>query len=155
MPERRIPIFVICTALLAITLGGCNWHWQSSGQQKTAEERRKERDEKIREEARKATERAKPELKAAGRELGKAARSAAEDAAAAAQGVWDGWTENHRTAVNINHASEKELSALPGISREDAQKIIQARPYRSKEELVRKGVLSEAHYNRVRDELTV
>lgn len=120
----------------------------------TSNRDQRERDEKTREEVAKATERIKPELKEAGKELGQAARQAAEDAKAAADGVKEGWNRDHAHPLNLNSASESELITLPGISRTDAEKIIRGRPYHNKRELVSRGILSDADYTRIRDDVS-
>jgi len=48
--------------------------------------------------------------------------------------------------VDINRASRTQLMKLPGIGRVEAVRIIAARPYRSKAELVSKQVLPEGVY---------
>jgi hypothetical protein len=131
-----------CLLFVVAALAACN---------SISSEDQRRRDEKTREEAAKATERIKPELKEAGKELGQAAREAAEDARAAAQGVKEGWNHDHAHPVNLNSATESELVSLPGITRTDAQKIIRGRPYRSKSELVSRGILPDADYGRIRD----
>jgi DNA uptake protein ComE-like DNA-binding protein len=112
------------------------------------------RDERTREEVARATERAKPAIEDAGRQLGEAAHEAADDARAAAQGVRDGWKNGQHSLVDINSASEADLLDLPGINRPAAREIIANRPYRDKHELVVKGVLSGADYQRIRDDVT-
>ena len=120
----------------------------------TTSEDQRRRDEKTREEAAKVTERIKPELKEAGKELGQAAREAAEDARAAAQGVKEGWNRDHRHPLNLNSATESDLENLPGITKTDAEKIVRGRPYRSKNELLTKRILSEPDYDQIRDYVT-
>ena len=120
-----------------------------------SEEQKRESEQKTRDEVAKATERAKPELQKAGRELKEAAKTAAEQAHAAAQGVKDGWERGGKRSINLNSASESELTELPGITRRDARKIIAGRPYDSPHELVDKGVLSEERYSQVRDRIDV
>ena len=134
-----------CMLILVTAAVGCN---------STTTEDQRRRDEKTREEAAKATERIKPELKEAGKELGQAAREAADDARAAAQGVKDGWSRDHSHPLDLNTASESDLESLPGITKTDAERIIRNRPYRSKNELVNKRIISEESYDRIRDNVT-
>ena len=56
---------------------------------------------------------------------------------------------------DLNTASEKDLASLPGIGEAGAKKIVNARPYRTKTELVRRRILDQATYNKVEDILTV
>jgi DNA uptake protein ComE-like DNA-binding protein len=43
---------------------------------------------------------------------------------------------------------------LPGINRPAARKIIEGRPYRDKHDLIDKGILSGATYQKIRDQVT-
>jgi DNA uptake protein ComE-like DNA-binding protein len=139
----RLPrILASCAVLLLAGSVSCN---------STPTQDQRQRDEKTREEAAKATERIKPDLKEAGKELGQAARQTVEDAKAAAEGVKEGWNRDHAHPLALNSASEDDLSTLPGISRADARKIIRGRPYRSKDELVTKRILSSEDYDKIRD----
>jgi DNA uptake protein ComE-like DNA-binding protein len=52
--------------------------------------------------------------------------------------------------VDINRASTSELMALPGISAEDASRIVAGRPYGSKAELTTRSVLPRATYEGVK-----
>jgi DNA uptake protein ComE-like DNA-binding protein len=53
--------------------------------------------------------------------------------------------------VDINHASIAELEKVPGLTRSWAQRIVRFRPYRSKQDLFDKGVVSSAVYDRIKD----
>lgn len=53
--------------------------------------------------------------------------------------------------LDLNGATWRALSELPGISASDADRIIANRPYRNRRALVRKSVLSEAKYDAIRD----
>lgn len=127
-------------------LSGCDFNGSSDADKRT-------REEKTRDEVAKATERAKPALEDAGRKIGKAAAEAADEAQAAAEGVREGWERGHRS-VNVNTATENELAGLPEISVRDARKIVGGRPYEDKHDLVVKGVISEAKYQKIRDRIT-
>jgi DNA uptake protein ComE-like DNA-binding protein len=99
-----------------------------------------EREARIREQAAKAAAKIKPELKQAGRDI-----------KAAAEGAKEGWKRSDGKALDLNSASPSDLETLPGISRQDARKIVANRPYRDKRELVSRNILSESEYDRIRE----
>lgn len=53
--------------------------------------------------------------------------------------------------VDVNTASQAELEALPTIGKAKATKIIAGRPWKGKDDLVAKGILSDADYAKVKD----
>jgi competence protein ComEA len=56
-----------------------------------------------------------------------------------------------KARIDLNRARADELKALPGIGDAEARKIVDGRPYQNPEQLVSKGVLSDAAYRRVKD----
>lgn len=57
--------------------------------------------------------------------------------------------------VNVNAASSRQLQRLPGLSETDAEKVIGGRPYKHKDELVSRAIISEGTYNKIKDLITV
>ena len=53
--------------------------------------------------------------------------------------------------VDINHASAAELAKIPGLTPSWAGRIVRFRPYRSKQDLVERGVLPSDVYDRIKD----
>jgi DNA uptake protein ComE-like DNA-binding protein len=142
----ELPMVFTLFVLLGL-VGGCDYNGNSTADQRA-------RDERTRDEVAKATERAKPALEEAGRQIGKAASEAADQAQAAAEGVREGWDRGGHHLVNVNAASEDELVELPGISHREAHRIVDARPYRDRHDLVVKGAISEETYAKIRDRIT-
>lgn len=53
--------------------------------------------------------------------------------------------------IDINHATAGELQKVPGMTPSWAGRIIRFRPYRTKTDLVEKGVVSSEVYERIKD----
>src|SRR5437016_184963 len=51
--------------------------------------------------------------------------------------------------MDINSATKQELMTLPGIGDAYSQKIIDGRPYRAKNQLVSKGIIPQATYDKI------
>src|SRR4030095_12706490 len=55
--------------------------------------------------------------------------------------------------LDINSASADELKALKGIGEADAKKIVENRPYKTKDELVEKKGVPKASYDKIKDQI--
>jgi competence protein ComEA len=55
--------------------------------------------------------------------------------------------------LDINSATKDQLDALPGIGEKFSQKIIEGRPYAKKSDLVRKKIIPQATYNKIKDQI--
>src|SRR5262245_12804749 len=62
-------------------------------------------------------------------------------------------TGQTRQPLDINTASMDDLTALPGIDDARAKRIMAARPYKDKDELVTKGILSQATYDKIKEQI--
>ena len=71
------------------------------------------------------------------------------DTKALVEGVKEGMGRDK--AININKASREDLLSLPGISEHEADRIIAERPFDNADDLVRRHVIPESEYDRIRD----
>ena len=103
-----------------------------------------EREREIREQAAKAAAEAKPKLEEAGREI-----------KAAVDGAKEGWEKGQQKKIDLNAATEEDLTELPGIGKHEARRIIAGRPYHDRHELVSKKILTSSAYDKLKDDVTV
>lgn len=53
--------------------------------------------------------------------------------------------------IDINHAPLEELLKIPGLTRSWAGRIVRYRPYRTKQDLLDRGVVPSEVYGRIKD----
>jgi DNA uptake protein ComE-like DNA-binding protein len=82
-----------------------------------------------------------------------ATAAAKRDAGAITRGVVEGLTRKGPT--DINTASAQDLEKLPDVTAAEAQAIIIGRPYENTSQLVKRHILSKAHYNKIRAQIGV
>ncbi|MBD8905307.1 ComEA family DNA-binding protein [Methylorubrum zatmanii] len=81
------------------------------------------------------------------------APAATPPAAPKADAKADAKSDAKGALIDINSASAEELSQLKGIGEARSAAIVKGRPYRGKDDLVRKKILPEAVYAGIKDKI--
>ena len=84
------------------------------------------------------------------RRTAEATETVRRDAKAMAEGVKEGMGRDHK-AININKASREELLTLPGLTEHEADRIVAQRPFDNADDLVRRRVIPESEYDKIRE----
>jgi competence protein ComEA len=132
--QRRLKtsgLTLMVVALFAFGMAGCG-------------DNSAERDKEIHDEAAKAAAQAKP-----------AVEEATQAVKAAVEGAKEGWENGSKQLVDLNSASEDDLTGLPGVGKHEAKRIIAGRPYKDPHDLVKRKILSASAYARLKDDVTV
>jgi DNA uptake protein ComE-like DNA-binding protein len=75
------------------------------------------------------------------------------DTKAVAQGLKEGLS--NKRSVDLNKANKDDLTSLPGVTSQKADRIIAERPYANAHQLVTRRILSEDEYSQVQDRVVV
>jgi hypothetical protein len=73
------------------------------------------------------------------------------DTKAMVEGVKEGMASDK--TVNINKASREDLLNLPGITEREADRIISERPLDNTDELVKRRIIPQTEYDKIRDRI--
>ncbi len=77
------------------------------------------------------------------------------DTKAVAEGVRDGLRRpSAGKPLNLNTATQAQLTQLPGINDEEAARIVANRPYRTAHDLVDRKLITPAEYKQIAPEVT-
>ncbi|HEV2425481.1 MAG TPA: hypothetical protein VGZ29_11700 [Terriglobia bacterium] len=144
--QSRKFLALLFAPLLAFGLSACNSRSRAQTQS--------EKDQETRQKVADATAKAKQEGEKAAQELRQEAREAGHEAKVAAQGVNEGWHRDQQGRLDINSATEPELRSV-GFTTSQARQIINGRPYKTRHELVARGIITPSGYSNIRDRITV
>jgi len=74
------------------------------------------------------------------------------DTKAVVEGVREGLSRDK--TVNLNTATDDQLTTLPGVTHARAERVIAGRPYDDPHDVVTRHILSEEEYKRIKDRIT-
>lgn len=77
---------------------------------------------------------------------------AKKDAKAVAEGLREGWNRNK--PLDLNTATRDQLRSLPGMTAEEADRVIAGRPYNEPGELVTRHIMPKTEYDKIADQVT-
>jgi competence protein ComEA len=70
------------------------------------------------------------------------------------------WRQGYATAwsrdkpLDLNTATREQLLALPGVTAAEADRVIVGRPYNEPNEMVTRGIMPKAEYDKIADLVT-
>jgi competence protein ComEA len=81
-----------------------------------------------------------------------ATAEAKNDAKAVAEGLREGWNRNK--PLDLNTATREQLRSLPGMTAEEADRVIAGRPYNEPGDLVTRHIMPKTEYDKIADQVT-
>ena len=87
------------------------------------------------------------------KDVGSATAEGTNKAARKTKNAVTGDNSSSSKKIDLNSATKDELATLPGVGDATAQKIVDGRPYRAKNELVSKNVVSQSQYDQIKDQV--
>ena len=87
------------------------------------------------------------------KDVGSATAEGTKKAARKTKNAVTGDNSSSSKKIDLNSATKDELATLPGVGDATAQKIVDGRPYRAKNELVSKNVVTQSQYEQIKDQV--
>jgi len=69
-----------------------------------------------------------------------------------AEGIREGW--NRDKPLDLNTATKHQLLSLPGVTSAEADRVITGRPYSEPGEVVTRGIIPKAEYDKIAYQVT-
>ena len=74
------------------------------------------------------------------------------DAKAVAAGIREGWSRDKQ--LDFNTATKDQLLSLPGVTAEEADRVIAGRPYSEAGDVVTRRIMPKREYDKIADRVT-
>jgi|ERR1022692_3134573 DNA uptake protein ComE-like DNA-binding protein len=74
------------------------------------------------------------------------------DAKAVAAGISEGWSRDKQ--LDLNTATRDQLLSLPGVTAEEADRVIAGRPYSEAGDVVTRRIMPKTEYDKIADRIT-
>jgi DNA uptake protein ComE-like DNA-binding protein len=83
----------------------------------------------------------------------RATETVKRDAKAVAEGIREGWSRDK--PLDLNSATKDQLLTLPGMTNAEADRVLEARPFNDRGELLSRHTMSQKEYDKISDLVTV